>query len=88
MDFPHAGDCVGFFRRFVRPEPDDSGEAQGIAAVVPVRFHNVVEGHFEHDLGFDLQAESLIFNCVLEEPLGHLGNLGISQTGISLPHIQ
>src|SRR5215470_16482258 len=62
---------VGFVRRLVGTEADDSREAQGVSAFVAVGFHHVVERHLEHDLRFDLAAESLIVEGVLQEPLRH-----------------
>jgi len=52
-----------------------------------IGLHHVIEGDFQHNLWLDRPPEALIFNCVFEKPLRHLGNLGIGQSRIRFTNI-
>src|SRR5262249_317459 len=63
----HALDRIGFVRRLVRPQPYDPGKAQRVTALMALGSHQVVEGHFKHDLRLDDAQKTSVSNGVLHE---------------------
>src|SRR5579883_2012594 len=56
----HPLDRVGLFRRLVGTQPDNPRKTQGVAALVPLRPHDVVERHLQHDPRLYLPPETLL----------------------------
>ena len=64
---------VDFVHVFIRAQPENSGEAERVTALVPLGFLNPIEGHFNHSLRFD-QADSAVrefLNGMIGKPLSH-----------------
>ena len=71
---------VRFFGQLVGSQAHNAREPQGIAAVMAIRFHDVVERHFQHYVRLYQAPEALVFDCVIKKPLRHLGYFGVSQS--------
>lgn len=67
-------DRVRFGRRLIRPQANDPGKPQRIAAFMAIGFHHVVKSDFEDDFWFHDKPEALVFPRVLEKPSGHLSD--------------
>src|SRR6184192_4347737 len=59
--------CVDVGGQLVAPPAHDARKAQGEAALVTVRFHNVIESDFQHNERFDLAAKAFVSNGVFEK---------------------
>src|SRR5260370_6354195 len=73
--------------RLVVADAHDARKTQRVAARVPARVLNRVEGDLEHDFGSHDPGPAAIFDGHTEKPLRHLGDLGIGEPGIRLAYI-
>src|SRR5580698_7840810 len=73
--------------RLVGSQTDNSRKAQRIAAFVAVRAHHIIESNLKNNFRFNDQAEALVLDLVLQKPLGHFGDLGVGEAGVSFPNI-
>lgn len=71
-----AGQGVDFCERLVGADAEDAGEAQGVAAIVPLGLHDVVERHFENDFRLDQQLAAPRSPC--------LGYTALNFSGLAL----
>ena len=55
---------------------------------MPLRAHDVVEGHLEHPNRLDRAEVAEVLNGVRLQPLGELRDLGVGHAGVSLAHVQ
>src|SRR6185312_8207206 len=63
-------------------------EAECEPTFMPVRTHNIVEGHFQHHLRLHGTAIALIVQRVGQKPRRQFGDLSVSQAGICLPYVE
>src|SRR5438067_3093298 len=87
VNFFHALHSIGLVGWFVWPQADYAGEAQGEAALVAVGAHDVVEGYFEDDFCFYKAGVAEVSQRVLLEPLGHLRDLDIGDSGVGFADV-
>ena len=83
-----GGEGVDVRRGLVGAEAGDARKAEGIATGVAIRFLNVVESNFEDDERFDSARVAVIFEGVVLEELGELGDFGIGEARISFADIE
>src|SRR5690348_12665089 len=88
VDFSHPLDVIGLFWRLVVADAQDAGEPQRITTGVAVGTHDGIKSDLQHDFGFHFPPEAVVGESVRQEPLGHVGDLFICESGIGFADIQ
>src|SRR5919205_4667346 len=81
---------VYLFGTLVVAQAEDAREAQGVAALVPLRLLHQIERDLQHYLRLD-DADAPVrelLHRVRAEPLRQLGQLGVRQPRVSLADVQ
>src|SRR6266404_5469042 len=86
-DFADTRESIDVGDRLVRPQTQDSREAQGETAVVAFRALNIVKGDFQDDGGLDIALEPAVFGGVIQEVLGEFANLDVGQARIGFADV-
>ena len=86
-DVPDTRERIDLGDRLVRPQTNNSGEAQGETAVVAFRALNIVEGYFKDDGRLHVALIAAIFCGVLQKVLGKLANLDVAQARVGFANI-
>src|SRR5216683_4834492 len=87
VEFRDPLEGVDLLDRLVVADAHDARKTQRVAARVPARVLNRVEGYLEDDFGSHHPRPAAIVDGHTEKPLGHLGDLRIGKPGIRLAHV-
>src|SRR5579862_9918408 len=79
VQFADPLEGIDLIRRFIRAQAHDTGKAQRVTAAMPCGLLDIIESHFDDDVGLDRPAKALIRDRVLQEILREPANFFVGQ---------